>query len=605
MIEKLIDYALEHGLEAEPGFKPKEVRWAVILDEKLRFLDVIELGDAGAKRNRGQTFAKCPDLSQPEMKAGGAIKSHFLADTSEVVCLLGKDAQETKNLAKHRYFIDLLGQAGEAMPILKGIADCLVDELQLERIRGRLQDLGAKPTDKVTFRAGDLFVVDSDSWREWWRDFRRGLVGGEAKEAPSIGSGQGKATRKTRKPSEASEMRSFATGSLETPAKTHPKVEGLSGVGGLSTGDVLIGFDKDAFQSYNLNQSANAAMSEESANAYRAALNDLIKKHSQNLAGIKVVHWFKKMVPPEDDPLYWLEEAGDQQERNAQTLARKALSSIRSGERPDLGENYYYALSLSGASGRIMVRDWMEGRFEELVSSINTWFDDLAIVHREGGREAQSPKFLAVLAATTRDIKDLNAPFVSKMWRGAVRGDPIPLSALANAIIRTRIDIIENEPFNHARMGLIRAYHVRKNRLHGGGSMQETTTRHLNEGHPSPAYQSGRLMAVLASLQRSALGDVGAGVVQRYYAAASSTPALVLGRLTRTSQFHLNKLDPGLAYWYEEKISSIWSGMGDSVPAVLSLEEQSLFALGYYQQIADMRARNKKGDGNKEEGADE
>ncbi|MDD2629628.1 MAG: type I-C CRISPR-associated protein Cas8c/Csd1 [Limnochordia bacterium] len=41
---------------------------------------------------------------------------------------------------------------------------------------------------------------------------------------------------------------------------------------------------------------------------------------------------------------------------------------------------------------------------------------------------------------------------------------------------------------------------------------------------------------------------MGAGVVQRYYASASSTPALVLGRLTRTSQYHLDKLDAGLAY---------------------------------------------------------
>lgn len=113
----------------------------------------------------------------------------------------------------------------------------------------------------------------------------------------------------------------------------------------------------------------------------------------------------------------------------------------------------------------------------------------------------------------------------------------------------------------------------------------------LNEDFPSPAYQCGRLMAVLADLQRAALDDVRAGVVQRYYAAASTTPALVLGRLTRTSQFHLNKLDPGLAYWYESKIAGIWSRLREAPPRTLSLEEQSLFALGYYQQLADMRAK--------------
>ncbi len=116
--------------------------------------------------------------------------------------------------------------------------------------------------------------------------------------------------------------------------------------------------------------------------------------------------------------------------------------------------------------------------------------------------------------------------------------------------------------------------------------MAEDVAPYLNENHPHPAYQCGRLMAVLAKLQRSALGDVGAGIVQRYYAAASSTPALVLGRLTRTSQAHLNKLQPGHAHWYENIIACIWGRIKDYVPATLTLEEQTLFALGYYHQIA-------------------
>jgi len=115
---------------------------------------------------------------------------------------------------------------------------------------------------------------------------------------------------------------------------------------------------------------------------------------------------------------------------------------------------------------------------------------------------------------------------------------------------------------------------------------------YLNEEHPSPAYHCGRMMATLAKLQQTALGDVGAGVVQRYYAAASTTPALVLGRLIRGGQFHLNKLESrGLAHWYEEKLASIAARLGDSMPQTLSLEEQSLFALGYYQQWVDLRTR--------------
>jgi CRISPR-associated protein Csd1 len=135
----------------------------------------------------------------------------------------------------------------------------------------------------------------------------------------------------------------------------------------------------------------------------------------------------------------------------------------------------------------------------------------------------------------------------------------------------------------------MKAYHNRKKRMQGGKQMASDMNCYLNEEHQHPAYHCGRLMAVLAALQRSALGDVGAGVVQRYYAAASATPALVLGRLTRTSQFHLNKLDPGLAHWYENRIADIWCRIKDAVPSTLDLEEQSVFALGYYQQIASRR----------------
>lgn len=121
--------------------------------------------------------------------------------------------------------------------------------------------------------------------------------------------------------------------------------------------------------------------------------------------------------------------------------------------------------------------------------------------------------------------------------------------------------------------------------------MADDLKAYLNEEHPHPAYHCGRLMAVLSALQRAALGDVGAGVVQRYFAAASSTPALVLGRLTRNSQAHLNKLTGGLAYWYEEKIAAIWNKIEDAIPKALTLEEQSLFALGYYQQMAELRKK--------------
>ncbi|MBC7247328.1 MAG: type I-C CRISPR-associated protein Cas8c/Csd1 [Actinobacteria bacterium] len=582
MLEQLVKFAQEHNLVTEPGFAPKYIRWAIVIDDEGRFVNVIELGDVGSRNNRGQLFERCPEYN-PSFMQGKERRSHFLAETANVVALYGKAADNPKTRDKHDYFVSLLREASTAMPELGKAAEVISDNTSLDAIRKALEEYRARETDKITFRISGVFPLESNLWHDWWRIHHLSIT-------------MEKKGTKT--------MVCLVTGEGVEPAMTHPKVKGLADVGGSKQGDVLIGFDKDAFKSYGLKQSENAAVSENAASAYRAALNYLIEHHSQQLAGTKIVHWFKGRVEREDDPLFWLEEGHDEQEIQAQERARELLASIRSGRRPDLQDNYYYAITLSGASGRVMVRDWMEGRFENLVENIRKWFDDLSIIRSGGDALAKSPKFFSVLGGMVRNPSDLrppsvakssplSSPLVAKLWRSAVNNEPIPRSALAYSLERMRIDIIKDEPFNHARIGLIKAYLIRQYRQGGGDEMADLIKPDLNDGYPNPAYQCGRLMAILARLQRSALGDVGAGIVQRYYAAASVTPSLVLGRLTRTSQFHLNKLDPGLAHWYEEKITEIWDGLKTGIPKTLSLEEQSLFALGYYQQIADMR-KNKK-----------
>jgi CRISPR-associated protein Csd1 len=583
MLHLLVDYARAHGLEAEPGFKPKYVRWGLCFSSQGEFLNVIqELGEVGSKRNPGQLFARCPDLSQPELIGGRTARSHFLIEAAEVVALFGKNASEAKTREKHDFFVALLQTAGSVMPELAKLGAALADDDVLGAIRNcmdKQDNPKLKPTDKVTFSVEGRFPVESSAWHNWWRTFREALASEKSGDA-------GKAAQREKGPW----MRCFATGELVQPAATHPKIEGLADVGGQPSGTSLIGYDKEAFASYGLEKSANAAVSDEASWAYRTALNELLRNHSIRLGDAKVVYWFKGKIPREDDPLVWLQEGSGQEELNAQQRARSLMQAIRSGHRPELFNNTYYALSLSGSGGRVMVRDWMEGQFPQLAQNISAWFDDLAIVHRDGGTLAPAPKLLAVLGATVRDLGELSAPLVAKMWRAAVQGELIPYAALAQALARVRIEFIQDAPPSHARMGLIKAYHARKRSNQGGELMSEDLQPHLNELHPHPAYHCGRLMAVLAALQRRALGDIGAGVVQRYYAAASSTPALVLGRLTRTSQFHLNKLEPGLAYWYEDKISNIWGRIKDTLPRTLDLEEQSLFALGYYQQLAALRA---------------
>ena len=571
MLQALMNYG--NGLDSEPGFRTREVRWCVELAADGRFLNVLPLGDG----KRGVMQPRCPDM--PNMNAGG--KSHFLVETVQTVVLLFKASEEQdkieKTSGKHRFFVDMLRSASGASSHLTVIANVLEDESSLAEIRKALSGNKAKPTDWLCWQVDGSDPRESSTIQAWWREWRKtDMEGGQLDSTPS----------------DEGDMVCFLTGNATQPLPTHPKITGLSGVGGLSMGDVMVGFDKAAFGSFGLDQSANAAMSAEATQKYVDGLNDLIRSHSRKLANTLVVHWFKEQVVPLDDPLEWLNgfESKEQTEAAALGAARRLLESIRKGERVDLDNNHYYALTLSGASGRVMVRDWMEGPFEDLVRNVEAWFADLAIAARDGKGQAHDPKFMAVCGALVRELKDLPAPTSATLWKVAVQRLPIPQPLMVQALARFRTDLVDKDqpPFNHARMGLIKAYFVR---LQPGGA--HTMTAYLNPNHPEPAYHCGRLLAVFSNLQRAALGDVGAGVVQRYYAAASQTPGLILGRLTSNARNHLGKLESRLAWWYENQIADVMGHLGDGAPRILDLNGQGLFALGYYQQLAALRSGKK------------
>ncbi len=579
MLQALMNYG--ESLDSEPGFTTRKVRWCVGLGADGRFLNVLPLGDG----NRGAVHPRCPDM--PNMQAGG--KSHFLVETVQTVVLLFKASEDQVKIerthGKHRFFVDMLRLASGVSSHLTVIANVLEDESRLAEIRKALSANTAKPADWLCWQVDGSDPRESSDIQAWWREWRKkDMEGGQP-----------------------GDMVCFLTGNAAQHLRIHPTITGLSG-GRRRTGDVMVGFDKAAFGSFGLKQSANAAMSAAAAQKYVDGLNNLIRSYSRKLANPLVVHWFKEWIAPQENPLELLKgfELKEHTEASALAAARRLLESIRKGERVDLGNNHYYALTLSSASGRVMVRDWMEGRFESLVRNVEAWFDDFAIVIAgdrkdcDGKKNAREPKFDEVCLALVRNdqkkpisknLEQLPAPTAATLWQVAVQHLPIPQPLMAQALARVRADLVDKDspPLNHARMGLIKAYFIR---LQQGGA--STMKACLNPDHPEPAYHCGRLLAVLAELQYAALGDVGAGVVQRYYAAASQMPGLILGRLVRNAQFHLNKPDkPWFGSKFEKPMMEIVGNLKDRFPQTLNLEGQGLFALGYYQQLAALREGKK------------
>lgn len=613
MLGQLVEYANRKISGIEPGFTTKEIRWLAVVSQDGRFTGLLPLE---------QSEKTCPDLSQPEMvgmpKALRVMDhrveqaSHFLADTCAVVFKLPeldrdgavkKPEEHAKNLQKHQTFVLLMRLASLEVPDLVPIHKALSDEVQMQEFQQRLLQETQKPgkeklktTDKISFFIEGQCVLDTLPWRDWWRGFRTTAFG----KAETLDSDTGH------------RMLSLASGELTEPAPTHPKVMNL---GGSAFGFAFVTYDKEAFESFGLSQGENGAVDQLSATAYRAALDSMLGDARQ-LGEMKVALWYDREVPAQNDffaGLWEPESAEAATEASALERARQTLDSIRSGELPkSLADSRFYAIAMSGAAGRVMVRDWQTGSLEDFVKAVEAWFSDLSITNARGSKNAKLPGLNRLLMSLQRPkspeqklddyvkpVKMLQIPF----WRAALNPDlPIPYAAIAKLMESHRASVMTGEfdealkAFKpdaaslgriYARMGLIKAYHNRK----GGHPM----TPALDPSHPSKAYHCGRLMCLLARIQeQSSDAEINAGVVQRYYGAASSTPALVLGRLTRLSQHHLSKISkdsPGLAFWLNSQIAEVWNALGKSLPATLTLEEQSLFALGYYQQFAFNRTK--------------
>ena len=113
-----------------------------------------------------------------------------------------------------------------------------------------------------------------------------------------------------------------------------------------------------------------------------------------------------------------------------------------------------------------------------------------------------------------------------------------------------------------------------------------------------PAYNCGRLLAVLAETQAKAheYKLEGAGVAERYFGTASVSPSSVFPLLLRLNRHHLNKIRKsdrfgGHERFLEDAIQDILikfrpeiSNQPPRFPRLLDLQAQGRFAIGFYQQ---------------------
>lgn len=564
MLNDLYNYAIKNSLSAKPGFKPKKVKAYIIISKEGDFLGI----EPSVKEE-----VMCPDIGS---MANGKTKSNIIAEKAEVVLML---TQERKD--KHEFFKGALIEAGEYDGDLKLCADCL--ENHLEEIRNEISEKKIKSSDIISFKVNNESIIGRKSYEEWWNKFRSSLNG--------------------EKKNNTNRERCMITGELCEGVDTVPKVSGLISVGGHSSGDALICFDKAAFCSYNLKQAHNATVSEEAITAVNSALKELIEK-APICGGAKLVHWYKDSVSQEDDPI--LEFLGlnsrdsEMNEIKNSGEVRKLIKSILVGKIPAKLQNEYYILLLSGAGGRIMIRGYIQGKCEDLYKAFDAWYSDISLESFDG-----SDKAIKLFSVYTRLLKRQRnekniMDRVSKELSGIstriltaiINNSQLPDMMAVKALHYIKSEMADNGDDKKNSIivpdktccRILKAWLIRKYGKERTGIMEN-----LNTESPSIAYHTGRMVAIFAAIQNEALERVGAGIIERYYSSACSSPALVIGKLSSLSQYHLSKIkNESYRRRYKKMLEEVSQKIGYSIPKTFNLEEQSQFALGYYQQCAKL-----------------
>jgi len=376
-----------------------------------------------------------------------------------------------------------------------------------------------------------------------------------------------------------------------------PKIKGV--IGAQSSGALLVSFNAKAYESFGKEQGDNAPVGVAAAFKYTNALNYLLNRKDRrtSLGEATVVYWSERPTLLEDiaDDIFAdapppKPDAPPEDKQRAEQV-RTFLSQLRDGHAH--GEAFdrdsdvrFYILGLSPNASRISVRFWVQSTVGEMQQRLAQHLQDTNLI---GARETDPPLVIRrIVQATGRaefsggSFKGYDADAVPPLLSGALaravlQGTPYPQMLLGAMLNRLRAD----GAIRHERVATIKACIVRNSRLNGNPKEVPVA---LDINRTDPSYVTGRLFALLEKIQSdSAGGDLNTTIKDRYFSAASTTPGLVFPRLIRLSQHHLAKMETPQKVYYEKQIGEVMNKL-DRFDSHLNLEEQGLFAVGYFHQ---------------------
>lgn len=534
------------------GFAAQKIHFCLVLDRQGRLVRVDDIREVQKEKPIPKV------LVTPEaVKRSSGIAPNFLWDNTGYV--LGADAKGKPERARQTFqaFKEYQHTIGDNVED-KGMSavSVFLDTWQPEKAQG-LEYWEEMAGANIVFRLdGDRqFVHDRPDIKTAWIAHRSRMESGVVGVC-------------------------LVSGEQGPIARLHPSIKNVRGA--QSSGAALVSFNAKAFLSYGKDQNFNAPVSEEIAFAYTTGLNHLLRRGSRQKVQIgdaTTVFWTERESPAEG----FLGLALDPGEDAGQlSQLRLVLEAVRTGKPlrevdasldPDVS---FYVLGLSPNASRLSVRFWLVSTVGDMLSNLAQHFSDLAIA-RSYESDPEYPAMWRLLKETAVQGKSENVSPVlaGAVMRSILTGTLYPQSLLSAVITRIRAD----QTINYLRAAMIKACLVRKSRRQAIPAMEVTMA--LDQQSTSIAYRLGRVFAVLEKAQKDAVPGANTTIKDRFYGSASVTPRVVFPQLLRLAQHHIAKAEYGRHT--DRMIEDIMQGI-EAFPAHLSLEDQGLFAIGYYHQ---------------------
>lgn len=578
---------------AAPGYSQQNIGYVVVLAPDG---DVIAVHDEHASNGK-KRIAKALSVPQPE-KRTVAVKSNFLWDKTSYA--LGVSATSKRSEQEHAAFKALHRQA------LAGSDDVGLQALLAFLDRWAPDSLTTHPRfaehGDALLDANVVFRLDGELRHLHERPAARAAW--ERLQGHAAGGTRGIC---------------LVSGEEASLARLHPAIKGVNGA--QSSGASIVSFNLDAFASYGKRQGDNAPVSEQAAFAYTTALNHLLRREPGNrqrlqIGDTTVVFWAQatdsaKADAAEDIVATFLrgddaDAADSAADGQVTRRLQSVLDQIRQG-RPlrefDTAlddDARIFVLGLAPNASRLSIRFWETQSLSTFTQRLADHYRDLALVP-QAWRRPPTPQYLALQTAPVYGergrpkAEDVPPLLAGELARAILAGTRYPQGLLAALVMRFRAD----GQITPLRVALCKAVLARQARLgntQGTPSTKGEPPVSLEPDNTDRGYLLGRLFSTLENVQRAALGgQINATIRDRYYGAASATPACVFPVLLRNAQNHLSKVrkeKPGLAVNLEKEIGQIVGLLGTSFPRSLLIEAQGRFAIGYYHQTQARFARS-------------